>query len=332
MEYAVVRVVHNDQGYVKPSGHKLGMRTESSYARENGFGHEEWNFNTSLTIDGEVYGYHYYRPAPRKQHELFNLFFVTYVHGRWALVGIYRNARYSPGGAPSSPAVLRKKALGLRSLGEDLGPTWRELSSGQLLEKLRPECESMRWAVDPDDIVVAPPELEVPLTLEFQNDFRGNFHETTATAITTADARLLESLIGAPQKKGKKTIKTIVGAALPDVDYQAVEGQPKLKAHLSRERDAKLTKLKKRSVLYAEGKLACEVCTFDFAAKYGRRGYEFCEVHHLKRLSDAKGRVTTALKDLAIVCSNCHRMLHRGVPMPTLQKLAKEMRSVVGAA
>lgn len=327
MEYAVVRVVHNELGYVRPSGGKLAMRTESSYARENGFGHEEWNFDTTLTVNGLVYGYHYYRPAPRKQHELFTLFFVTYVRRRWALVGVYRNARYCIRGAPVTPAILRRKALNLHSLGFDLGQAWRELSTEQLLNKLRSEAESRRWAVNPDDIIVAPPELEVPSMLEFQKEFRRNFHETTATLITAADARVLEGLIGAPQHESRKKIRTILGDEPLDVDYEAVEGQPKLRAHLSRERDAKLTKLKKRSVLDAEGKLACEVCAFDFAAKYGRRGYEFCEVHHLRKISDAKGSVVTALRDLAIVCSNCHRMLHRGIPMPTLRQLAKEIHT-----
>jgi 5-methylcytosine-specific restriction protein A len=53
------------------------------------------------------------------------------------------------------------------------------------------------------------------------------------------------------------------------------------------------------------------VCGFDFAGVYGPRGSNFCEVHHLKPLSDVHSEVETRLQDLAIVCSNCHRMLHR---------------------
>jgi hypothetical protein len=50
---------------------------------------------------------------------------------------------------------------------------------------------------------------------------------------------------------------------------------------LARERSAVLVKLKERLVLEREGKLACEVCGFDFAASYGEIGVGFIEAHHL---------------------------------------------------
>ncbi|MFN8627648.1 MAG: HNH endonuclease [Candidatus Binatia bacterium] len=60
----------------------------------------------------------------------------------------------------------------------------------------------------------------------------------------------------------------------------------------------------------ASGSLSCEVCGFDFEATHGTLGRGFCEVHHRTSLARS-GPVQTALRDLAIVCSNCHRMLHR---------------------
>lgn len=112
---------------------------------------------------------------------------------------------------------------------------------------------------------------------------------------------------------------------LPDVDTEATanEGNPRLVAHLRRERNPSLVEKKKKSVLAAEGKLCCEACGFDFEARYGQYGHGFCEVHHLKPISQMdKGHVTT-LADLAVVCSNCHRIIHRIDPMPTIDQFKK---------
>ncbi len=61
------------------------------------------------------------------------------------------------------------------------------------------------------------------------------------------------------------------------------------------------------------GTLKCEVagCGFDFEQTYGRLGAGFVEVHHRRGLARS-GPTKTKLADLAIVCANCHRMIHRG--------------------
>lgn len=112
---------------------------------------------------------------------------------------------------------------------------------------------------------------------------------------------------------------------LPDVDAKssAIEGNPRLVAHLRRERSPSLVEKKRKSVLAVAGKLCCEACGFDFEAKYGHHGNGFCEIHHLKPISQMdKGEVTT-LDDMAVVCSNCHRIIHRIDPMPDLQRFKK---------
>ncbi|HHW4399709.1 HNH endonuclease [Aeromonas hydrophila] len=108
---------------------------------------------------------------------------------------------------------------------------------------------------------------------------------------------------------------------IPDIDFSALEGNPRLLAHIKRERNQKIVKLKKRQILERTGKLVCEVCSFDFKKVYGVLGEDFCEIHHLIKLADAEKQVETTLSDLAVVCSNCHRMLHRDSPMKTLSQL-----------
>ena len=116
--------------------------------------------------------------------------------------------------------------------------------------------------------------------------------------------------------------------ALPDVDQSQsiLEGNPRLLAHLRRERNSAIVKAKKEAILRTTGKLCCEACGFDFKDIYGEFGDGFCEVHHLQPLSKADGVVKTELKDLAIVCSNCHRIIHRTDPMLSISVLAERLR------
>jgi predicted HNH restriction endonuclease len=106
-----------------------------------------------------------------------------------------------------------------------------------------------------------------------------------------------------------------------DSDYEAAEGNPRLVQHLLRERNRTLVVKKKQAVLDALGNLACEACGFDFAERYQDLGKDFCEVHH--RILLAKGR--TNLRQLAILCSNCHRMIHRTDPMEPIETFQKRL-------
>lgn len=115
---------------------------------------------------------------------------------------------------------------------------------------------------------------------------------------------------------------------LQDLDIiSGKEGNPRLVAHLKKERNQAIVKKKKKQILDSTGKLICEVCGFDFQSFFGDLGEGFCEVHHLKPLSKMDGEVETTLEDLAIVCSNCHRILHRKNPMLTLSRLRKAIKN-----
>lgn len=90
------------------------------------------------------------------------------------------------------------------------------------------------------------------------------------------------------------------------------EGVILTRLHRIRERNAEAVRKKKRTVLSVTGRLACEACGFDFEAFYGALGQGYAECHHLTPLAELAGMRETRLQDLAIVCANCHRMLHRG--------------------
>ncbi|MEV7198904.1 HNH endonuclease [Streptomyces griseoluteus] len=105
-----------------------------------------------------------------------------------------------------------------------------------------------------------------------------------------------------------------------DDDVSAPEGRALYRRHRTRERNKGLRKKKIESVLKRGGTLACEACGFDFAKVYGTRGEGYIECHHVVPLHVA-GEGTTRLADLALICSNCHRMIHRSAPWPTPAEL-----------
>jgi hypothetical protein len=111
---------------------------------------------------------------------------------------------------------------------------------------------------------------------------------------------------------------------LPTVS--AVEGRVLLRLHKVKERKPALVEAKKRGVLAATGRLACEACDFDFAAEYGELGCGFAECHHTQPLAETAGERPTTLADLAVVCANCHRMLHKR-PWHTVEALRELVRS-----
>ncbi|WP_217641640.1 HNH endonuclease [Actinopolyspora alba] len=112
-------------------------------------------------------------------------------------------------------------------------------------------------------------------------------------------------------------------------ESEAPEGRLLARKYFARERDPRLRDKKIKSVLAAGRDLSCEACGFDFEAVYGERGRGYIECHHILPLH-ASGATTTQLKDLALLCSNCHRMIHRGKEWLTpgrLRELIQQQRA-----
>ena len=54
-----------------------------------------------------------------------------------------------------------------------------------------------------------------------------------------------------------------------------------------------------------------EICGFSFVEHYGPLGAGFIEAHHTIPISDLQKGSKTSVDDLAMLCANCHRMIHR---------------------
>src|SRR5215208_2378572 len=108
---------------------------------------------------------------------------------------------------------------------------------------------------------------------------------------------------------------------LDDPDESAPEGRVLLRSHKLRERSRTLVRKRKERAIAEHGNLTCEACGFDFQATYGSLGDGFIECHHTVPVSELVPGHQTKLSDLALLCANCHRMLHRGKTALTIAQL-----------
>lgn len=106
------------------------------------------------------------------------------------------------------------------------------------------------------------------------------------------------------------------------------EGKIKERIHISRERNAELVRQVKSNALKRDACLECACCGFDFLATYGEVGRGFIEAHHTKPISSLhEDGEETSIDDLVLVCSNCHKMLHRRRPWLGINELSDLLTS-----
>lgn len=107
-----------------------------------------------------------------------------------------------------------------------------------------------------------------------------------------------------------------------------VEGIARESIVLSRSRSATL----RREVLRLSCGV-CEGCGVDFTVVLDGRGLRALQVHHKKQLALRETPEATSLADLAVVCANCHAIIHTDPKeaMP-VEKLRDAWRRVGGVA
>ncbi|WKV12189.1 HNH endonuclease [Marivirga harenae] len=104
-------------------------------------------------------------------------------------------------------------------------------------------------------------------------------------------------------------------------NLSTVEGKSKLSTHMQYERNPSFILNIKKSAIAKDPLLRCEVCGFSFKEVYGQCGEGFIEAHHLNPLAEKEGEKVTKKSDIALVCSNCHKMLHKGDPVYSIEEL-----------
>lgn len=100
-----------------------------------------------------------------------------------------------------------------------------------------------------------------------------------------------------------------------------IEGSSILAKHMRHERNSSFIRKIKEKALAENKMLNCEICGFSFLDNFGEIGEGFIEAHHKNPLYENSGETKTTINDIALVCSNCHRMLHRGNPNLKVEEL-----------
>lgn len=112
-----------------------------------------------------------------------------------------------------------------------------------------------------------------------------------------------------------------IGEEADDHTAMVKEGMVIYRLHKYYERNTKINNQKKTIHLKKYGQLDCEACDFNFHKTYGNLGKGYIECHHTTPLSQIAGETITTLNDLALVCSNCHRMIHRKIDTVSISAL-----------
>lgn len=100
-----------------------------------------------------------------------------------------------------------------------------------------------------------------------------------------------------------------------------LEDGTKFRLHKRIERNSRLVKLVKQSK-----PSSCEICGIDFGVLYGDLGTGYIEAHHLRPVASLKGTKAELdpVKDFAVLCSNCHRMVHKSGLIDDLDRFKRE--------
>lgn len=117
---------------------------------------------------------------------------------------------------------------------------------------------------------------------------------------------------------------------LIDLDLlEGTEGKEKLVKHLKRERNYIFMKKCKELFAKKDELLHCEICGFSFIEIYGELGKDFIEGHHTIPVSELTSETIVKSTDILMVCSNCHRMLHRRIPCYTKEEIIQFLKNKI---
>ena len=78
----------------------------------------------------------------------------------------------------------------------------------------------------------------------------------------------------------------------------------------------------------------CQACALQFEERYGDIGKGFIEAHHLRPISSLDEGVAVSYEiaaDFAVLCSNCHRMIHRTNDPSDLDSFRASVQSVANS-
>jgi hypothetical protein len=114
-----------------------------------------------------------------------------------------------------------------------------------------------------------------------------------------------------------------------DADLSGVEGRLLYREHYYRERNRTLVvRAKNYYRSKNSGKLLCDSCGFEPTEKYGEVGSQCIEAHHRTPIAELQPGSVSTVADLAMVCANCHKIIHSVKPCMTIEQLQALLTNV----
>lgn len=112
-------------------------------------------------------------------------------------------------------------------------------------------------------------------------------------------------------------------------DIEFAEGRLVTELHTRREREPKL-RSRLLSSRRGAGKLFCEMCGIPPLSTNAALEEAHFEAHHIVPLSSTNILGRTRLSDLALLCANCHRLLHRAIALEKRWLTVSDGRAICG--
>ena len=217
-----------------------------------------------------------------------------------------RHGRQVNGGTPLPPA-----RLGTDSWREAYAGFFHTLAAGRSLRSFH---RSLRLTRDQFDSHVGSgrrglwvdgkpkplPKRDAALLAAWRSRSEDELWQTIRSFWESGDVPIPPSVLDDIEMETEQTDEEEVAFGL--------EGRSRAIVSRARERSPRL----RAAALEIHG-YQCQVCGFDFEGTYGAWGQGFIEVHHIQELgtAPAEGVEVDPATDLAVVCANCHRMIHR---------------------
>lgn len=110
---------------------------------------------------------------------------------------------------------------------------------------------------------------------------------------------------------------------LPVAEASAIEGLRTEAVRYVRGRSRQL-----RDLAVREAKGVCCACGLDYSRVLGGKGVHVLQAHHRKQLAATDAPRVTRLSDLAVVCANCHMLIHMN---PKHALTVEALREMLGA-
>ena len=104
-------------------------------------------------------------------------------------------------------------------------------------------------------------------------------------------------------------------------EQEALEGQSYKAETTFRKRCRALIEAKK-----ANSNGQCEACGFSFEKRYGSLSGDCLIAHHINPIGQRHGSSKTTLDDIALLCPNCHVVVHTQNPPMSLEVLRKRLK------